>query len=255
MNWPAIDLMLLAPAMLAGIIVLSTHVPLGRQVLKRGIIFIDLAVAQIAGLGVITIHALTEQPHHWWIQLSAFGAALVGAFALRWAERHWAEVQEAIIGTVFVLSVSAALLFLSNDPHGGERLKELLVGQILWADYGDLWLPLILSCLVLMAWYGLKAWEKPATFYALFAIAVTASVQLIGVYLVFASLIIPALGTRRLANKRGLLCGYFVGTTGYAAGLLISALYDWPAGPVIVWSLALTALVFSLLTHPVTHRK
>ena len=192
-----VDLTLLGPPLLAGAVVLSTHVPLGRQVLARGIIFIDLAVAQLAGLGVIMIHVLTPEPSAWAVQLAAFLAAVGGAMGLRWAERYWAEVLEALIGVVFVLAVTAALILLANDPHGGERLKDLLAGQLLWVTYGDLWIPVGLSLAILALWFKGRAANNPTMFYALFALSVTTSVQLVGVYLVFASLIIPALVTRR----------------------------------------------------------
>lgn len=103
-----VDLTLLGPPLLVGAVVFSTHVPLGRQVLARGIIFIDLAVAQLACLGVIMIHVLTPEPSAWAVQLAAFLAAVGGAMGLRWAERYWAEVLEALIGVVFVLAVTAA---------------------------------------------------------------------------------------------------------------------------------------------------
>ena len=80
-----IDLSLLGPPLLAGAVVLSTHVPLGRQVLARGIIFIDLAIAQLAGLGVILVYFVIEEPPGWAVQLSAFLAALGGSMGLRWA--------------------------------------------------------------------------------------------------------------------------------------------------------------------------
>ena len=237
------DLTLLGPALLAGIIVLGTHVPLGRQVLARGIIFIDLAVAQLAGLGVILVHVLHDQPQGWSIQLSAFLAALAGSMGLRWAERHWADILEALIGIIFVLSVTAALILLANDPHGGERLKDLLSGQLLWVTYDDLWLPFVLSVGVLVFWFKGRAGENPTLFYLLFALSVTTSVQLVGVYLVFASLIIPALAT---GSKYGLIMAYAIGLVGYILGLAGSVFSDLPTGPVVVWAMAIAALIFAV---------
>lgn len=238
-----IDLTLLGPPLLAGAVVLSTHVPLGRQVLARGIIFIDLAIAQLAGLGVILVYFMTEQPAGWAVQLSAFVAALGASMGLRWAERHWADVLEALIGVIFVLAVSAALLILANDPHGGERLKDLLAGQLLWVTYDDLWVPIALSLAILALWFKGNATDKPTLFYVLFALSVTTSVQLVGVYLVFASLIIPALATR---GHRGLKAAYGVGLVGYLLGSVGSLLTDLPTGPSVVWSMAIVGVVFGL---------
>src|SRR5258707_11437420 len=96
-----IELSILWPAFLAGLLVLSTHVPLGRQVLARGIVFIDLAIAQVAGLGVTAADALGFEPEGWRVQAAAVAAALVGALVLTWSERKWPEVQEALIGVLF----------------------------------------------------------------------------------------------------------------------------------------------------------
>lgn len=242
MNWAALDGSILLPALLAGLLVLSTHVPLGRRVLARGIIFIDLAVAQIAGLGVIGAHALGAEPDSMWVQLAAFSSAVGGALLLYLCERRWPRIQEALIGSVFVLAATGAILLLAQDPRSGEHLKDLLVGQVLWVGIEQLWPAALLSALVLTAWYGLGAHRSLAAFYGLFAVAVTASVQLVGVYLVFASLILPALGSRNRDGRTGLVLAYGIGIAGYAVGLAASALLDLPAGPVIVWSLALCAV-------------
>lgn len=240
------DLVLFGPPLLAGAIVLSTHVPLGRQVLLRGIIFIDLAIAQLAGLGVILVHVLADQPSGWAIQLSAFLAALGGALGLRWAEKHWSDVLEAVIGVIFVVTVSTALLILTDDPHGSERLKDLLAGQLLWVTYEDLLLPIVLSLVVLALWFRAKAAVNSTLFYVLFALSVTTSVQLVGVYLVFASLIIPALTTRK---HPGLVLAYAVGMTGYLFGSVGSFLTDLPTGPSVVCSMAVVGVLFSLYSR------
>src|SRR5262249_7160090 len=118
---------ILFPAFLAGMLVLATHVPLGQQVLSRGIVFIDLAIAQVAGLGVTAADAFGFEPQGWRVQAAALAAALLGAFLLTWTEKLWPEVQEALIGVLFVLSASVELLVLANNPRGGEHLKDLLV--------------------------------------------------------------------------------------------------------------------------------
>lgn len=233
-----LDGAILGPALLAGLLVVATHVPLGQQVLRRGIIFIDLAIAQIAGIGVIAAHRLGWAEGGWGVQAAAVGAALAGALALTWTERRWPQLQEALIGASFVLAATAAILLLSHDPHGGEQLKDLLVGQILWVTPGDLLPVAMLYAGILALWFALGQRLGRLGFYTLFAVTVTASVQLVGVYLVFASLIIPALATRALDGRRQLLHGYAVGAVGYALGLIVSALYDLPSGAVIVWALA-----------------
>jgi zinc/manganese transport system permease protein len=243
-NVEAFDLTILGPALVAGLLVTVTHVPLGIQVLRRGIIFIDLAVAQIAGLGVLAAAMLGWEDTGWRMQAMAFAAALSGAAALYVCERRLPEVLEAVIGVVFALAATAAVLILANNPHGGEHLRELLVGQILWVDWGRLRYLAILYGPVLVAWYLLRGAERPVVFYLLFAIAITASVQLVGVYLVFASLIVPALSVRRLGGGK-LWAGYLTGVLGYVLGLAVSAALDLPAGAVIVWTLAAVGLLVS----------
>ena len=133
---------------------------------------------------------------------------------------------------------------LAKDPHGSEHMKELLVGQILWTTWSGL-LPLAaISAGVLAAWHGLRLKASPLGFYLLFAVAITASVQVVGVYLVFASLIVPALAARCRWRL-----GYGVGAIGYIAGLLASALLDLPSGAAIVLSLVLAAFVVLLTTR------
>lgn len=247
---------IIAPALLASLLVLSTHVPLGTEVLRRGIIFIDLAIAQVAGLGVIAADTMGWEAEGPLVQIAAVSAALVAALVLHSTDKRWPKIQEALIGVCFVLAATAGILVLAENPHGGEHLKELLVGQILWVTFGHLLPVTVISALVLVAWYMMRDHLRGFGFYALFAFAVTASVQLVGVYLVFACLIVPALSTRHI-TRRGLriACGYAVGIVGCLAGLLISVTVDLPAGAVIVWCLAASALVFSWLIWPMFRHK
>jgi zinc/manganese transport system permease protein len=231
---------ILLPAMAAGVIILSTHVPLGREVLRRGIIFIDLAIAQISGLGVIAATQIAEDNNIWVVQLSAVTSALLGAALFNWIEKYWPEIQEALIGVFFVLAATASILLLANDPHAGESLKELLVGQILWVNWSQLILPAVLSAIILSIWWLTARSRTSWLFYILFALAITMSVQLVGVYLVFASLIIPALAAYHQNGQKALIIAYAVGVTGYAAGLAGSSLFDLPSGSMIVWGLALS---------------
>jgi zinc/manganese transport system permease protein len=129
------ELSIILPAFLASLLVLSTHVPLGTEVLRRGIIFIDLAIAQVAGLGVIAADTMGWEAEGFMVQIAAVSAALIAAYILHWTDKRWPEIQEALIGACFVLAATAGILMLAENPHGGEHLKELLVGQILWVNY------------------------------------------------------------------------------------------------------------------------
>ncbi|UHQ19524.1 metal ABC transporter permease [Lysobacter sp. KIS68-7] len=253
MNLDGLDVSILGPACVAGLIVLSTHVPLGRQVLSRGIIFIDLAIAQVAALGVILAQYLGVDEHGFGVQIAAAVAAFAGAALLAWTDKRWPKLQEPLIGTLFVLAATGGLLLLANNPQGGEHLKDLLVGQILWVSYDQLWPAALLSAALLaFIWWRRKNLTGLA-FYGAFALAITISVQLVGVYLVFASLIVPALATvGRNGNgggnpRRQLTAAYIIGIAGYVLGLALSAVFDLPSGALIVWLLAACGLVAQLV--------
>ena len=244
MSWSAIDLAILGPALLAGLLVTATHVPFGQRVLKRGIIFLDLAIAQVAGLGIIAAYSFHWEPGGWQVQFVAFSAAILGVLFLNFTEQRWPQIQEAIIGSLFVLASSGSILLLATNPHGGEQLKELLVGQILWVSYQQILPVAILYAAILVTWFAFARHASSLMFYLLFALTITASVQLVGVYLVFATLILPALAIRSVVTG-SLRYGYSIGACGYLSGLIFAALLDLPAGAMIVYSLAITALLFA----------
>lgn len=232
------DLSIILPAFIAGLLVLSTHVPLGMKVLERGVIFADLAVAQIAGLGVVIAGLAGYSDHPLLVQLTAVSSALCGAVLLTLIDRLPAKIREATIGLLFILAASGGILLMSHDTHSGEHLKDLLVGQILWVNHTQLISISFLSVGILFFWRKYGQNLGTFGFYAMFALAVTASVQIVGVYLVFASLIVPAL-TLHILRRKSLLMAYITGGAGYAAGLLLSVWLDLPTGAAIVWAMAL----------------
>ncbi len=243
------NLLLFWPALAAGLLVAATHAPLGVQVLNRGIVFIDLAVAQIAGLGVVLADSLGLEHHGPAVQVSALGAALAGALLLQWTEKRWPEVQEAVIGVIFILAANAAILLLAASPHGAEHLKDLLAGQILWVRVDALPGVALATAAILAAWFLFRG----RFFYLLFACAVTVSVQLVGIYLVFATLIVPALATRRMRRGRIIVC-YLVCALGYTTGLALSTITDLPAGPLIVCTMTALGIVVFGASLPTSGR-
>ena len=247
MSLSALDFSILVPAFVAGLLVTATHVPLGTQVLARGIVFIDLAIAQIAGCGVLLADRLGFEPEGLAVQVAALAAALGGALLLTWTERAWPEVQEAVIGVVFVLAATGGVLLLASNVHGSEHLRDLLVGQILWVQPHWLaWTAAIYAGLLAL-WFSVRERLGRVGFYVIFALAVTVSVQLVGVYLVFATLIVPPLATRRMPRRR-LAAAWGLGVAGYAAGLVLSTVLDLPTGPAIVWALVVLAAGWYALT-------
>ncbi|MGQ0577495.1 MAG: metal ABC transporter permease [Betaproteobacteria bacterium] len=240
-----LELSILLPAFIAGLLVTATHVPLGIQVLNRGIVFIDIAIAQIAGVGVIAAAFFGFEEQVLAVQVSALSAAFLGALLLTWTERRWPAVQEAIIGSAFVLAATLEILLLAGNPQAGEHLKDMLVGQILWVGFQQLAVVAALTVIILVAWFGIGMSRLGRVgFYLLFGLAVTASVQIVGIYLVFSSLIIPALATRNASRLR-LAKAYAVGALGYLSGLIASIVFDLPTGAIIVWAMAAVGIAFS----------
>ncbi len=244
---------ILLPAICAGLIVIATHVPLGMQVLQRGIIFIDLAIAQVAGVGAyLVMIVLGGDASPVWIQAGAVALALLAAWLLVATERLTTRYQEPLIGIVFALAATATILLLAKDPHGGQHLSDLLGGQILWIGRAQIVYSAVATALLLCV---MSVWrQQRGAFYSLFAIAITVSVQLVGVYLVFATLIIPALATVGIQQvKPRMLISYCTAALGYGCGLLGSAAFDLPTGPLIVWALAAVGGIVALVVHRIKH--
>jgi len=294
------DLAILLPALAAGLLMVLIHVPLGREVLLRGVIFIDLSLAQLAATGAIFAQML-HLPFAA-AQALALAFAFLGALLFRWLERKHIDLEKAInewrdapppeadaapathetatttlvkpapsaltrapflqsappevvrlvvgvslikwnevlIGCTFVLSTALVLLLLSVNPHGAEHISNILSGQLLFAS----WARILFSGAVFLAAAALVYW-KPALFlgrwfYLLTAAVITTSVQLGGVYLVFALLIFPAVGTHLVRDTfRRRLLEYAGATGGLVLGLLASFYLDLATGPAIIWGMAL----------------
>ena len=234
------------PAFLICSMIVLTHVPLGIEVLKRGIIFIDLAIAQVAGLGLIATNFFFIEPHPLLPQLVALTCAILAGLLFHKVEIKIPKQQEAIIGVTFIFAASIAILLLANHPSGGEEIRHLLSGQILFVTWLDVAKHTPIYILILAVWFFKKKYRNNIGFYLLFALAVTSSVQLVGIYVVFASLILPALAVINISNpyKLGWLCGII----SVIAGIFLAILFDAPAGPVIVTSYVLTTIIFLIAT-------
>ena len=144
---------IIGPALVAGLMIALIHAPLGIEVLKRGIIFIDLAVAQIAGLGLVAASVLLHEPSIWLMQLIALTVAIMAGLFFRKIEKIMPQQQEAVIGVSFVLAASLAILLLADHPHGGEEIKHLLSGQMLFVTWETLLLHAPIYALILILWF------------------------------------------------------------------------------------------------------
>jgi len=254
-------LQFLWPPFLVAVCLVGIHAYFGIQVLARKVIFVDLALAQIAALGA-TVAFMLGHPAQ---SIATYGyslsftllAAVLLAFTRSWGTR---VPQEALIGVIYVVAAAAAILLIDRAPQGAEHLKQILTGNILTSGFNDLALivPLYTAVGLLhwvlrrhMAGDGSLAWEF--VFYATFGIVVTSSVAIAGVLLVFSFLIVPAAIGVMFADSllRQLAIGWISGTLVSAAGLAASFISDLPTGAAMVCafgtSLALAGMLYPFL--------
>jgi zinc/manganese transport system permease protein len=222
-----------AAALLAACLLL---VPLGAQVLARGVVFIDLAVAQVAACGVLAAGMLLHdaQPAH--AMAAAAVSALAGGALVWWLARQWPQQREALIGLVYITAASAAVIAVAFDPHGRERLTALLAADVLWVPWVSVgWLAAGAAVVVALLATGRPLLQRDAVFYPVFALALSVVVQALGLYLVFALLIGPALWTRRgAALSRAVIAA----VVACLAGLGLSWALDWPSGASVALALS-----------------
>lgn len=245
---------LLAPAFVAGALISLAHVPLGQEVLRRNIIFLDLAVAQFAALGMIAFQTFILVDEYSLVAgYGRLGAGLAAAIAcaiiFHFLEKKSGHYQEALIGCAFVLAASMGLLLVANSPHGGEEIKDILEGQILWTSWEHVFFVVPIFICVAIAWLIFRK-NRSFLFYPLFAITIPFSVSMIGVYLVFASLIFPALAVVKVQRYR-VIMGFMISALSYLLGLVASYLFDWPAGPAIILVLS----IVSFVTYRITSKR
>lgn len=268
---------LLAP-FAAGLILTGIHAYLGVHVVERGVIFVDLSLAQIAALGTTVAylagHDLHDPVNYFW----SLGFTIVGAaiFALTRVHHETRIPQEAIIGIVYAVSAAAAILAMSKAPEGTEHLKDMLVGNILTVSWREVVTTAILYTIVGLFHFvfrrqflaisidaqqaekdGLRVKFWDFLFYTSFGFVVTSSVSIAGVLLVFSYLIVPSVAAMLFTDSIGkrLAIGWTMGALVSAAGILASFKLDFPTGATIVCTfgvvLAMVAGAWALRRKPV----
>lgn len=248
---------LLLPPLVACLVIVALHSYLGLHVIARGVIFVDLALAQMAALGV-TVALLVGVDHESTTTLLySLGFTTLGAFlfSLTRTDPHGRVPQEAIIGIVYVVASATAILVADNVPHGGEAIKEILVGNLLWVTW-----PTIVRLGVIYLIFGVvqlflrrrfltisldpetaiaKGWHIRGwdfLFYLLFGMVITFSVPIAGVLLVFSFLVVPAAVAFLFTEDplRLTVIAWGVGLLASLSGLVASFQFDLPTGPMIV---------------------
>lgn len=254
-----LDLML--PPFVAAMIILLTHAYLGLHVIEREVIFVDLALAQIAALGSTVAFLLGAAHGSLEGYLFSFVFTLIGALIFTVTRLEDSPVpQEALIGITFVVASAAVILLSSFSAEGTEHLQETLTGQLIWvtwptvgqvaASYGVISLfHYVFRRKMLAITFApervrhLKLWDF--VFYATFGVIITSSVHLAGVLMVFSVLVIPAViaffYTRRFLHA--LLLAWGTGTVAIVGGLAVSFSLDFTTGPVLVVSFGVVLTV------------
>jgi zinc/manganese transport system permease protein len=258
MKWP-----LIACLLLPGILVY-----LGLHIVRREIIFVDLALAQVAALGTCLGILLHFEPLTWQSYTLSLGFTLIGAaiFTLTRSESHRVP-QEALIGIVYVVAAALGILLLSNNPEGNEELRRTLIGDVLLVSKTQVMRTFVLYCVIGCIHFmfrkqflaisfepekaraqGLKIRGLDFLFYAMFGWVVTSFVQIGGVLLVFSYLIVPAVCANFLATRLRslLLIGCSVATVSSMVGLYGSYRMDLPTGAAIVCALG-AALILTII--------
>jgi len=262
------DWMILLPAFLVTVLMIVTHTYLGLHVLARGIIFVDLALAQIAALGVSIAFLMGQESHGYTAQLYAFGATLAAAFGfakLRTIPSKTAR--EVTIGCVYVVATALSIVILSRSSQGMEELKAMFNGNILWVQWREIGLVALAYVLLTLLhlifhrrFYALSfESDKPSKpsflweflFFASFALTITLAVNIAGVLLVFAFLIIPAFSASMLTGDfvRRLFIGWLMGISVSGLGLWLSLIADLPVGATVVSVLGLVPIIAVVIKY------
>ncbi len=236
--WPAL-------ALLAGLLALA---PLGRQVLHRQVVFIDLAVAQACAAATLWAGAWLHWHEAWQTQaIAALGAVACGALVAT-LNRRWPQQREALIGILYVCGAALALLGARLDPHGQEQFMRLVAADVLWAQPEQV--IALAGCAILVA--GLargtrQRLQDDRWFYPLFALVASVAVPALGLMLVFATLMAPALWMARGLKSRVALV---LSGGALASGLATSWWLDAPSGPCCALSLGLAGLASAWRSGP-----
>lgn len=267
---------LMLPALVASLILVGIHAYLGIHIIARGVIFVDLALAQTAAMGWAAANLGLAHTLGGWLGVPepvagyaiGLAATLVaaGLFSVTRLEHNYIP-QEAIIGIVYVVATAATILLAAQAPRGSEHVEQLLTGSLLWVSWPQIWRTAgIYAVIGAVHWllrqrfititmnpaearsrgWSMAGWDF--LFYALFGLVVTISVAIAGVLLVFSFLVIPAVIAFLFTDRPGRLFGiaWFAGTLATIVGLYGSYQTDWPTGPTVVVAFAI-ALVLAFV--------
>ncbi len=271
MHFNVMDIML--PAFFECLILVGIHSYLGIHVIRRQVIFVDLALAQIAALGTTVAFLFGIMPKTTVAYWFSLGFTFIGAAIFSVSRFRKSKVpQEAIIGLVYALATAVAILVIDKAPHGAEHIKEMLTGNILWVKWSTIGKAALVYSLVGIFHYIFrdkfllisnnpeKAYQSGMSvvfwdflFYVSFGIVITHSVGTAGVLMVFVFLVVPAVTSMMITDKlwQQLLIGWTMGLVVSVIGLYVSYVADLPSGPTVVSFYGLLLLLVVLVLYVV----
>lgn len=237
---------ILGPAFLLSLVLLGIHCYFGLEIIKRGIIFTDLAVGQLAALGTAVSMMIWDGEYY----LVSLGFALVGGLLISYASKQVKHL-EAFIGLLYAFGVSFVFILLSKSAHGMEKFHELMAADILFTPIEEIVKTAIFYAIlgigIYFAMTRTRGYIKELLFFITFAITVTNSVRLAGVLVIFAILISPALIATIFKSRKPVLFAWGVGLVINLIAILTSHFMDLPTGYTLVFFNAVVALVVSLI--------
>jgi zinc/manganese transport system permease protein len=239
---------ILLPPLLLSLILLIIHSYYGIEIIKRNIIFTDLAVGQMAAVGVAISLYLFEGEY---VYLFSLSFALLTAILIAYISQKDNISQEAFIGLIYAFGVSLVFIVMSRSPHGLEELNNLLAYDILFTSYNEIFkVSLIYFVIGIFVYFinkKLSGFKRDVAFFTTFAITLTSSVKLAGVFVVFSILISPTLISLKLFKKNHVLYSVIIGVFLILIALVVSYNFDFPTGYTIVFINTLSAIMLSLL--------
>jgi len=238
---------LLYPAFILAILLVCIHAIFGLEIIKRGVIFTDLAIGQFAAVGVAASLLLFEGDHMF---VLTFLFSLIGALLITLASYRVKHI-EAFIGMLYALGASSIMILLANTGQGTELFSKLQATDILFTSVSDLWEPLVLytvvALLFFLFYHKLTGFYREALFFGLLALTVTSSVQLAGILVVFVLLIVPAFLALLQDRFSKLPFSWVIGSIIIIAAMVVSYYFDLPTGYTIVFIASLAGVSGALI--------